>query len=187
MATIHHPSILALGYSEAAMLLRKSSHAQITALISIYGDHEYPLDAPNITNKLILHFDDTEVVDVTDPVNGYAAFARQKWSAEMGRPLTPPTIKDAQAIIEFARSLANLNGTVLCQCQGGISRSPAAALLCLATWTGDGHEPYCVDQALAIRPCAVPHRDLILFGDKILGRNGKLRQALSDHRRMESE
>jgi predicted protein tyrosine phosphatase len=181
-ANIRHPSVLALGYSEAAMLLRSGPPPDVKALISIHGNHEFPLDALDITNRLILHFDDVEAVDMTDSVNGYATWARQKWAAEMGRPVSPPEIKDAQAIIHFARALMDLEGTVLCQCQGGVSRSPAAALLCLATWTGEGQERYCVEQVQRIRPCDVAHRDLISFGDILLGRNGKLVQAAAEAR-----
>jgi predicted protein tyrosine phosphatase len=78
-----------------------------------------------------------------------------------GRPMSPPTIEDARAIIDFADSIRDLKGTVLCQCQGGISRSPAAALLCLATWTQKGEEEYCMRTLRQIAPAAVPHRGLI--------------------------
>lgn len=176
---IRHPGILVLGSSEAAMLLRNSRGTRIEALISIYGQREYSLDAPGIDCKLELQFDDVEVVDLNDSVHGYAAWARRRWAAAMGRPMKPPTIDDAKAIIEFARGIADVNGTVLCQCQGGVSRSGAAALLCLATWTGEGDERYCMEQLLRARPCAAPLRDLVAFGDTILGRCGKLVEALA--------
>ena len=70
--------------------------------------------------------------------------------------------------------LLDMDGTLLCQCQGGISRSSAAALLCLATWTGPGREEYCIERLRAVRPSVLPHRNLVAFGDEFLGRKGKL-------------
>lgn len=177
-----HPSLLVLGYSEAAMLLAGPNATCINAVITIHGAHEHAVDVPTATHRLTLFFDDTESIDWTDPTRAEAAWARQKWSKEMGRPLTPPTIEHAQAIIDFARTIADLEGTVLCQCHAGISRSPAAALLCLATWTGQGHEQYCIDRLLRIRPAAVPLRDLIAFGDTLLGRGANLLRAVLDRR-----
>lgn len=162
------------------MLLRNAAKSPVDALVSIYGEREYPLDAPGIGRKLELRFDDVPVVDLNDPVHGYAAWTRQRWAAEMGRPPKPPTIEDAKAIIEFARIIADVSGTVLCQCQGGVSRSAAAALLCLAVWTEAGDERYCIEQLLRVRPYAAPLRDLVAFGDKILGRSGKLIEALAN-------
>ena len=171
------PRLLVLGYSESAMLLAGSNQADVKALISICGTHEHPLDAADIRCKLTLHFDDAEVPDLSDPNMGHAAWIKQRYAREMGRPLTPPTIEDAHAIISFARSTADLDGALLCQCQGGISRSPAAALICLTTWTGPGRERECVEHLLKIRPCAAPHADLVRFADRILHRNGELIRA----------
>jgi predicted protein tyrosine phosphatase len=177
-----HPTLLALGYSQAAMLLAEPHGLRIDAVISIHGTHEYAVDAPNVAHRLVFRFDDVDAIDWNDPDRAEAAWARQKWAKEKGRPLTPPTMDDAQAIIEFARRNAECDGAVLCQCQAGISRSPAAALLCLATWTGAGHEQYCIDRLLRIRPSAVALRELVAFGDTLLGRNGKLVGAVADAR-----
>ena len=178
-----HPAVLALGYSEASMLLRQDTGSDVKAIICIYGAREFPVEAPAINNKLVLRFDDAEVVNMTDPEEGYRAWIRSKWATEIGRPTTPPNVADAKAIIEFANAAAGIEGTVLCQCQGGISRSPAAALLCLATWTGERREQYCMNELLRIRPCAAPHRGLVLFGDHLLGRGGKLIRAVLEARR----
>ncbi len=71
---------------------------------------------------------------------------------------------------------------LLCHCQAGISRSPAAALLCLAAWTGPGRERDCVEQVMQIRPAAVPHMGLVNFGDALLGRQGELVKAVLEVR-----
>jgi predicted protein tyrosine phosphatase len=173
-----HPSILALGYSEAAMLLRQTDGADIAAVISIFGKHEFPVEAPAVSHRLDLRFDDVEAVDLTDPTSTYRAWTQAKWAEQIGRPVSPPTIEDARAIIEFARAISGIEGTVLCHCQAGVSRSPAAALICLATWTGEGDEQHCVEQLFRSRPFVAPHRDLIRFGDSLLGRDGRLIAAL---------
>jgi predicted protein tyrosine phosphatase len=175
---MNHPSLLALGYSEAAMLLRQSSGAPVRAIISICGHNEHAVDPPVTARTLHLCFDDVDAPDLTSTHGLHRAWIRKKWAHQTGRLQTPPTIEDAKAIIQFAQEVKDVNGVVLCHCQGGISRSPAAALLCLATWTGAGHETHCVDQLLQIRPCAAPHPGLITFGDTVLGRNGALFRAV---------
>jgi len=180
---VSHPSILALGYSEAAMVLRSGQPNNITAVIAIRGHGEYVVDCPGTVQKLVLEFDDVEVLASADPSRAYESWAREKWAKEIGRPQSPPSVADAAAIIEFARRISSSRGTVLCHCQAGVSRSTAAALVCLATWTGPGHEQYCVEHLRSGRPCAMPHRGLVGFADELLGRGGRLVSALSIARR----
>ena len=182
--TSGHPPLLVLGYSEAAMVLRQPGGRAVKAVISIHGHHEFPVevDAAAVPHRLVLRFDDVEAPDLTDTQNAHRTWVRQKWAGDVGRPLTPPTPADAGAIIDFARAVAGIQGTVLCQCQAGISRSPAAALICLATWTGKGQEPYCVEHLLRLRPPALPHPDLVRFADALLGRGGELIHELTNAR-----
>jgi predicted protein tyrosine phosphatase len=176
---VKHPSILALSYSEAAMMLRNPGHPRIDALLAIKGQREYAIEAPEIQRRLILEFDDCEAPSPTDPIHASQIRLRQKEAAEIGLRICPPTIEHARQIIEFAESIRQIDGTLLCHCLGGVSRSPAAALLCLAAWTGSGHEQYCVNYVRAIRKCAQPHEGLVSFGDDLLHRNGQLNCALA--------
>ncbi len=107
-----------------------------------------------------------------------SALHRQRQAAELGLSLSPPTMEHARLIIEFAHSIRAVEGLLLCHCLGGVSRSPAAALLCFAAWTGRGNERACVERLLEIRACALPHRDLVGYGDTLLRRNGELISAL---------
>jgi predicted protein tyrosine phosphatase len=161
------------------MLLRGEGGRDVKAVLAIVGNREFAVEAPTVSRRLVLNFDDADVPDMSgDPVRALKAVSQQKWSTEIGRPQSPPTIEHARAIIEFANAVRELDGTLLCHCLAGVSRSTAAALLCLATWTGAGHEPYCVEQLLQVRPSARPHRDLLHWGDELLGRGGKLLGAL---------
>lgn len=177
-----HPSILIFGYSEAAMLMRQPQGMEVKAIISIHGLHEYAMDAPGISRRLTLRFDDVDVPNAKDTLGMYRSWVHRKWMADIGRPMTPPSERDAEAIIDFARSIRDLEGTLLCHCHAGISRSSAAALLCLAAWTGAGRERDCVEQIMRIRPAAMPHVGLIDFGDALLGRQGQLVKAVLDAR-----
>jgi len=168
------PPIVMFGYSEASMLMRQKKGPQVKAIISIHGLHEYAVDAPGVWRRLTLRFDDVDVPDPNDALGMYRSWVHRKWAAEIGRPMTPPSREDAEAIIDFARSIRDMEGTLLCHCHAGISRSPAAALLCLAAWTGAGREKHCVEQIMQNRPAAVPHLGLIAFGDTLLGRQGSL-------------
>lgn len=177
-----HPSIITLGYSEAAMFLRRVEAGEIGAVISIHGRRENAVEVPAGVPVLGLEFDDAEAVDWSDPIAAHRAWVLAKWAAEIGRPTTPPRIDNARAIIEFARSHSQITGAMLCQCQAGMSRSTAAALLCLAAWTQAGEERECVAELIGVRPSAVPLMTLVRFGDEVLGREGKLVKAVVEAR-----
>ena len=137
---MRHPAIIVLGHSEASMFLRTRA-SEIGAVISIRGQREAALQH-SIPKCLELMFDDIDV-----PANSLERAQlelRWKRDAEYGIMHLPPSNEHATAIIEFATQNATLSGALLCQCSAGMSRSPAAALLCLATWTAPGNEARCV-------------------------------------------
>ncbi|MCA9250711.1 MAG: hypothetical protein R3E58_06930 [Phycisphaerae bacterium] len=179
---MNHPQVIVLGYSEAGMLLRKPGSANVQAIIAIHGQREFAVECDDIPHRLLLQFDDAESPRADDPIQTARIQLRQREANEFGLNLSPPTVEHAKAIIEFANSIAGIEGTLLCQCQGGISRSSAAALLCLATWTGPGNEGYCVEHLLSVRPSVIPHCDLVAFGDEVLHRNRALVEFLRAQR-----
>ena len=172
-AILRSPSVMALGYSAAAMFLRGAEAARVGAVISIYGCNEFPLDAPSVPHRLALQFDDIDPPDKSDEVAFHRSWVQQKWAAETGRPLRPPTIDDARAIVDFAGRIREVEGIVLCQCGAGMSRSPAAALICLAAWSGAGRERECVAEVMRVRPGATPLIGLVRLGDEVLGLGGR--------------
>lgn len=156
------------------MLLRQPEAATIGAIITIRGQREYAVEAPPAAHCLSLEFDDIEAPSLTDPLHASRIRLRQRDAESMGLRPTPPTRDHAQAIIDFAQAIRDVDGALLCQCFAGISRSTAAALICLSVWFGPGSERACVERVRAIRPAAVPHADLIGFADDLLGRDGRL-------------
>lgn len=177
---MEHPPILILGYSEASMLLRKPGSIDIRAVIAIHGQREYPVETDGRAHSLVLRFDDSEAPSQTDLMHAARIRVRTREAANFGLELSPPTIEHARRIIEFASSIAALDGVLLCQCFAGVSRSAAAALICLAVWTGPGLETYCIKKVRSVRACAVPHRDLVGFADELLERRGRLMHAVRD-------
>lgn len=85
----------------------------------------------------------------------------------------------ARDIINFARTWDG-KGDVLIHCNRGVSRSTAAAFIILCI-----REPDAPEVALMRRlRCAAPHADpcplFISYADEILGRNGRMVEALDD-------
>lgn len=91
--------------------------------------------------------------------------------------LIAPQVAHVEAIIAFARKW-DRTAPLLIHCWMGVSRSPAAALIAsLALHPGDD------DMALARRlraasPFATPNARLIEIGDDVLGRGGRLVDAV---------
>ncbi|MCB9855032.1 MAG: hypothetical protein H6818_05035 [Phycisphaerales bacterium] len=158
--------------------MKQQEAADIDALISIRGQRELSVEAPHIFHQLALEFDDVEAPSQTDPLQASRIRLRQREAQSIGLRQRPPTSDDAHAIIDFADSIRHIDGALLCQCFAGISRSSAAALLCLSVWRGPGSERECIEYVRSVRPAAVPHLDLVAFGDDLLGRNGRLVEAV---------
>lgn len=172
------PKVLILGYSEAAMFLAQSPRPRVDAVLSIHGKREYAVDAPGVPHVRVLQFDDTELPDESESFAEARVAIRQREAAAIGLDLCPPSESHAKAILEFAEATRRADGFVLFQCLAGVSRSPAAALICMAAWTGVGHETECVKHLIDIRPCCQPHRGLVAMGDALLNRKRRLLSAL---------
>jgi predicted protein tyrosine phosphatase len=166
------------GYSEAGMYLRGESGRDVCAVISIHGRREFAVECPTVRHRLDLAFDDVDVPAADDALGLQRAMSRRRHAAENGLMEAAPTRGDAEAIIQFAGSIRGVEGTVLCHCGAGMSRAPAAALICLAVWHGAGREAECVREVRGIRRGAVPHAGLVRFADELLGRGGRLMNAL---------
>ena len=177
-----HPQLAVLGYSEAAMFLRGTPKPNVTGIISIHGGREFGVEA-EVPRRLDLTFDDVEVTAPEDMVGMQRAMSRKRWAEQNGLSEVAPVRADAEAIIRFAEVMRDADGILLCHCRGGMSRAPAAVLICLSVWRGPGCEEECVADVLRLRRGAVPHVGLVRFADELLGRDGKLVAALAAARR----
>ncbi len=157
------------------MFVRRA--ATLAGIISIHGSREYGIEAV-CDRRLDLKFDDIEVPKPDDIGSLQRQMSRRRAALENGLCEIPPTASDAAEIIAFADSLREIEGILLCHCGGGMSRAPAAALICLAIWKGPGSEEECVEEIFKLRRGAVPHAGLVGFADELLGRAGRLVEAL---------
>jgi predicted protein tyrosine phosphatase len=176
------PTPAILGYSEAAMFIRRVPPPNVAGVISIHGRREFDVEA-GAAPRLDLTFDDVEVAPPGDLSAVERVMARKRWAEQNGLIEVPPTSGDVAAIIRFAETLRGAPGTLLCHCGGGMSRAPAAALICLATWRGPGSETKCVREIPRLRAGAVPHAGMIRFADALLGLEARLVRAVVEMRR----
>jgi predicted protein tyrosine phosphatase len=177
-----HPQLAIFGYSEAAMFLRGSPKRNIAAIISIHGGREFGVEG-DVAHRLDLTFDDVEVAAADDAMAMQRAMSRKRWAQQNGLMEVAPVLGDAADIINFAEVVRGVEGIVLCHCGGGMSRAPAAALICLSVWRGPQSEAECVAEVLNLRRGAVPHVGLVRLADEKLGRENKLVSALVAARR----
>lgn len=100
-----------------------------------------------------------------------------------------PTREDVATIVAFGEELVDdleegREGHLLIHCHMGISRSTAAMTTMLAMAHPDETDEALVARLVAIRPHAWPNALMIGFADDILGRGGRLSEAVSRlHRR----
>ena len=83
------PQIVVLGYSEAAMLLRKLDRALLAGIISIHGAREFGVEAPGV-RRLDLTFDDVDVPVAGDHVAEYHARQTRQAREGLGLNEVPP-------------------------------------------------------------------------------------------------
>jgi predicted protein tyrosine phosphatase len=91
-----------------------------------------------------------------------------------------PERHHVEALIGFARRLADAEGQLLIQCSAGVSHSPAAALTVYATWLGLGREQEAVAAMFRAAPGALPNLRLVGLADELLERGGALLRALEN-------
>jgi predicted protein tyrosine phosphatase len=131
-----------------------------------------------VANRLDLAFDDVEVAAAGDTEAALRAWGRRRWAAENGLVEVAPSAADVADIVRFAEVMRGAGGVLLCHCGAGMSRAPAAALICMAVWAGVGAEVECVRAVREVRPGATPHAGLVRMADEVLGRGGALVRAV---------
>src|SRR5688500_1170543 len=76
-----HPSLVILGYSEAAMFLRGTPPPNVRAIISVHGPREFGVEAA-LPHRLDLGFDDVDVPAEGDIDAIHRAAARKQWAEQ---------------------------------------------------------------------------------------------------------
>lgn len=87
------------------------------------------------------------------------------------------TQDQVEEALRFGRGRENL----LVHCQAGVSRSTAMAIGLVADRMGSDREAESIALVFSAMPFAVPNLLVVRFSDMVLGRGGRLLQALVDH------
>ena len=90
-----------------------------------------------------------------------------------------PVEDDLRRILAFAADLEP-GAEILIHCWAGISRSTAVAYAILCQAAGPGREAECFNSILAVRPQAFPNALIVELADRILNRNGAMRQVCEE-------
>ena len=99
---------------------------------------------------------------------------------------TMPTRDDVAAILAFGEELAASGegreaGHLLVHCHMGVSRSTAAMVSLLAQVHPEEDEDFLFVRLRQIRPQAWPNSVMVGYADELLGREGRLAEALRRH------
>lgn len=127
-----------------------------------------PAQAPrSVRNGLFLTFSDIDDIEMTLP-----RFARYK----------PPEVEHIGRLIHFGRELSELSEwALLANCEAGISRSPAAAIIIL---TAAGYPPHTAFRIVRkVQPEMLPNRRMMRLTDEMLDTGGVLQRIAENHRR----
>jgi predicted protein tyrosine phosphatase len=89
-----------------------------------------------------------------------------------------PKAEDVARIIAFAPDVARAGGTCVVHCAAGISRSTASGIVLLSAMLGPGQERRAANEVLALVPDAIPNTLIIRHADRLMSREGKLRDAV---------
>jgi len=155
--------------------------------ISVCGIHELP----DYTAKGITHLvsiwngsnEDRSRDRRTHQVQHRCSTAQIYWAffddVEETYVTFPPTETIVREILTFTASLS-AGDRFLAHCMAGISRSTAITFGVLCQHWGPGYEIECFVELKAIRPDARPNRLVVQHADAILGRGGRMIQAIKD-------
>jgi predicted protein tyrosine phosphatase len=97
---------------------------------------------------------------------------------EPGPRLVLPQRSDVEAILAFGRDLGDDLRHLLVHCHAGISRSTASMTMIMAQASPRQDESAIIDELARIRPQAWPNSRMIGFADDLLGRRGRLTDAV---------
>jgi len=91
--------------------------------------------------------------------------------------MTPPGVDHVEALIDFGRKW-DRTAPMVVHCWAGISRSTAGAYIIGCARNPDIDEEVLATELRAASPSATPNARLVAFADEILGRNGRMVDAI---------
>lgn len=92
--------------------------------------------------------------------------------------MSPPRPHHVERIIEFGRAWPRRQPMVV-HCWAGISRSTAAAFTLMCALNPDRDETELARELRQLSPSATPNPLMVSYGDDLLGRNGRMNDAVA--------
>ena len=133
-------------------------HAPSHAISLLGSDHEMP-SIPSLApdNHLKLSFN-----DISAPMDGYV----------------PPGQADVETLVEFVRGWDPAS-PMLIHCWAGVSRSTAGAFITQCVVAPDADELDLAKRLRTASPSATPNKLMVAFADDLLGRKGRMIDAVA--------
>jgi predicted protein tyrosine phosphatase len=103
------------------------------------------------------------VNDITEPTEG----------------LTAPSLEHVNALLDFGRAW-DLRRPLVVHCFAGISRSTAAAFILVCALAPHRQEDEIARALRSASPFAYPNRLLVSIADSVLGRDGRMTEAIDE-------
>lgn len=130
------------------------------------GEKEPSTPPPSVERDLSLVFSDLDDIEVSLP-----RFKRYK----------PPEREHIEELVGFGREMSDLSEWgLLLNCEAGISRSPAAAIIIL---TAAGYRPQTAFGLVRrVQPEMLPNRRMLRLSDEVLNTGGALYRMAEIHR-----
>lgn len=145
-------------------------HGQVTHILSMVD----PDDGPSIPALGVPP--DRHLVLLCDDVDSRAEALRRERMMPGSRCIAP-TLLTVKKALAFAKTLPE-QATLLIHCGQGISRSPALAFGILCQAQPNLPENEVLQQVMRLRPFASPNALIVAHADELLGRHGRMSQAL---------
>ena len=130
----------------------------VTSVVSITNTTRVPVEFPEDLFQTHLSFDDHESED---------------------QPFHPRK-EHVLTLIKAGQDILDMEGTCVIHCHGGICRSTAAAFILMCMEMGEGKEREAASRLMLNNENAIPNMLMIDHADRILGRDGKMVEAMEE-------
>jgi predicted protein tyrosine phosphatase len=136
--------------------IEETGARHVVTLLGVEDEVRLP-DAVPAGNHLRLH-----VHDITGPMDGYVS----------------PDVEHVEQLLTFVRGWRR-DAPLVIHCYAGISRSTAAAFVTVCTLNPDRSEAAIAQALRRASPTATPNIRIVALADDMLGRNGRMVDAIT--------